>query len=186
MCSSNFALSEGKPKQPRMPEALKARDCQYPSCEVVRMKIGIKPWSLNNLGEKSISHLNTMPRLFAPPPAPQGFLSCSLVLSILQVGSGGGGLHWRSAWPPAGCCPPATGVRGWGGGPGGSSRGHPTWGQRRWVQTPVHVSQYLWCHYSQETLHTPPIAGLSPPRQTLVCVCPLPVHPAQQQQKSKQ
>lgn len=83
-----------------MPEALKGRDCQHLSCEVIRMKIRIKPWSLNNLGKKSVSCLNTLPRLFAPPSAPQGFPLCSPVLSVLQVGSGEvaeeGGLHWRS------------------------------------------------------------------------------------------
>jgi len=35
-----------------MPEALKAGDCQYPPCEVFRMKIRIEPWFLNNLGKK--------------------------------------------------------------------------------------------------------------------------------------
>lgn len=110
MYNPNFALSEGRIKEPRMPEALKAGGCKYPLCEVFRMKIRVKPWSLNNLVKKNVSHLNTVPRLFAPVPAPQGFPSCSPVLSVLRVGSDRvavrGGLHWRSMWPPAGRCPP--------------------------------------------------------------------------------
>lgn len=80
-----------------MPELWEARDCQYPSCEGVRVKIGIQPWSSNNLGKNPVCHLNTVPGLFASPPAPQGFPSCCAGLSILQVGSGEvtvrGGLH---------------------------------------------------------------------------------------------
>lgn len=52
MYNTNLAFSENKPKELRIPETLKARGCQYLLCEIIRKKIRIKPWSLNELGEK--------------------------------------------------------------------------------------------------------------------------------------
>lgn len=71
MYNPNLAFSENKPKELRIPETLKARDCQYLLCEIIRKKIRIKPWSLNELGEEV--HLVTL--------CLGGFI-CSLLLKV--------------------------------------------------------------------------------------------------------